>query len=139
MNANTNNPLRPFVIIEPYQYEGDVAFGMWDDGLKRYRLGDGDCYDVEELERSWAGEYTLLTWGELEQRLRGPNTPYQPDALIVAFVQGAQWWEFHKTGATMWASDRNNAERQAKTMANNGTLGKSPNYQGEAQPPAKKL
>lgn len=55
---------------------------------------------------------------------RGSGTP---DALIVAFVQGAQWWEYHKTGATMWASDRDQAEGHAEEMARNGTLGKSPN------------
>ncbi len=49
------------------------------------------------------------------------------DALIVAFVQGAQWWEYHKTGATMWPSDRDQAEGEAETRAANGTLGKSPN------------
>ena len=29
------------------------------------------------------------------------------------FVAGAQWWEFTKTGATMWPSDRNDAEAEA--------------------------
>ena len=50
-----------------------------------------------------------------------------PNALIVAFVQGAQWWEHHKTGATMWASDRNEAEAAACFKAMDGTLGESPN------------
>lgn len=50
-----------------------------------------------------------------------------PDALIVAFVQGAQWWEYHKSGATMWGSDRDEAEGAAQKRAANGTLGKSPN------------
>jgi len=50
-----------------------------------------------------------------------------PDALIVAFVQGAKWWEYHQTGATMWASDQDQAEGHAEEMARNGTLGKSPN------------
>ncbi len=26
--------------------------------------------------------------------------------LVDAFVAGAKFWEYHKTGATMWASDR---------------------------------
>lgn len=59
---------------------------------------------------------------------RGSGTP---DALIVAFVQGAQWWEYHKTAATMWASDRDQAEGEAETRATNGTLGKSPNEKGQ--------
>lgn len=31
-----------------------------------------------------------------------------------AFVNGAKWWEFHETGATMWQSDRNLAEAEAE-------------------------
>jgi hypothetical protein len=30
------------------------------------------------------------------------------------FVEGAKWWEFKKTGATMWQSDRNDAEAEAE-------------------------
>ncbi len=26
--------------------------------------------------------------------------------LVEAFIQGAQFWEYKQTGATMWASDR---------------------------------
>jgi hypothetical protein len=29
------------------------------------------------------------------------------------FVAGAKWWEFYKTGATMWNSDRDLAEIEA--------------------------
>lgn len=31
----------------------------------------------------------------------------------LAFVEGAKWWEFEKTNATMWASDRDLAEAEA--------------------------
>lgn len=31
-----------------------------------------------------------------------------------AFVAGAAWWEFTKTGATIWASDRDRAEAEAE-------------------------
>jgi len=65
--------VRPFVVIDPYQYEGDVAFGVWVDKYEGYLLGDGDCYTAEELERSWKGDYMLLTWSELETRLKRPN------------------------------------------------------------------
>lgn len=57
-----------------------------------------------------------------------------PDALIVAFVQGAKWWEYHQTGATMWASDQDQAEGHAEEMARNGTLGKSPNESITTEP-----
>ena len=30
-----------------------------------------------------------------------------------AFAQGAKWWEFHKTQATMWQSDQQIAEEEA--------------------------
>ena len=34
------------------------------------------------------------------------------------FVAGARWWEFHKTGATMWPSDRDMAEAEAEKRYN---------------------
>lgn len=33
--------------------------------------------------------------------------------VVNAFVQGAKWWEFHKTGSTMWQSDQNLAYEKA--------------------------
>ncbi len=54
------------------------------------------------------------------------NHKTQADALIVAFVQGARWWEYQKTGATLWASDRRRAENAAEERRADGTLGKSP-------------
>ncbi len=32
----------------------------------------------------------------------------------LAFVAGAQWWEWHSRGATMWPSDRALAEAEAE-------------------------
>jgi len=37
----------------------------------------------------------------------GPKDPRR------AFVEGAAWWEFRATGATMWQSDRSIAEEEA--------------------------
>lgn len=62
--------IRPFVLIDPYQFDGDVAFGVWTDG--RYVLGDGDCYNADELAKSWPNAVTL-TWSELEARLKRSN------------------------------------------------------------------
>ena len=45
------------------------------------------------------------------------------DRNVTAFVQGAQWWEYQRTGATMWPSDRNLAEDEAEKREKNGTLG----------------
>ncbi len=36
------------------------------------------------------------------------------DDLRRAFVSGAKWWEFVKTGSTMWPSDVHNAEDAAE-------------------------
>jgi len=46
------------------------------------------------------------------------------DALIIAFVQGVQWWEFRKTGATLWGSDREFAEQEAIKRLKENKLGK---------------
>ena len=48
-------------------------------------------------------------------------------ALQIAFVQGVAWWEQRKTGGTIWASDRDDAENEASAKLCNGTLGKVPN------------
>lgn len=47
------------------------------------------------------------------------------DALIVAFLQGAKWWEYLDTGATMWPSDQDRAVREAERLAKDGTLGRN--------------
>lgn len=65
--------VRPFVVIAPYQFDGDVAFGVWEEKFARYLLGDGDAYNLEELSQSWP-DAELLTWSELEKWLRRPNT-----------------------------------------------------------------
>jgi hypothetical protein len=48
----------------------------------------------------------------------------ESDALIIAFVQGAAWWEYHQTKATMWGSDRERAEIEARWKLAHGSLGK---------------
>lgn len=83
----------------------------------------GLCNTSARLEAMGA---VLKAWSCVRHRVP-PDGSVTPDALIVAFVQGAKWWEHHKTGATMWASDQSKAEGHAEEMARNGTLGKSPN------------
>jgi hypothetical protein len=60
---------KQFVIIQPYQFEGDLAFGMWSDEFNGYLLGDNDIYTEEQLKQSWP-DAVLLTWSELETRLK---------------------------------------------------------------------
>ena len=92
----------------------------------RHPVGDAEKHE-RELERA-----ERRRDAEIERELATPKPPapgaVTPDALIIAFTQGAQWWEHYKTGATMWASDRDIAEAEAKTRTANGTLGKLPNY-----------
>lgn len=60
----------------------------------------------------------------------GPEIQGQPefdgtwpaDDLRRAFVRGAQWWEFHSRGATMWPSDRDLAEGEADRRYPGGQL-----------------
>ena len=46
------------------------------------------------------------------------------NSLIIAFVQGVQWWEFQRTEATLWGSDREIAEREAIKRFKENKLGK---------------
>ena len=47
-------------------------------------------------------------------------------ALQIAFVQGAAWWEYQRSGATIWPSARGTAEMVAAERAAAGTLGRLP-------------
>lgn len=58
-------------------------------------------------------------------KCKAPLPLSPPDALIIAFVQGAQYWEYISTGGTMWAEDRNQMEKVATCKLANGTLGKN--------------
>lgn len=46
-------------------------------------------------------------------------------ALIQAFLQGAKWWEYETTGATMWQSDQQLVIKEAQRRLRDQTLGKS--------------
>jgi len=60
-------------------------------------------------------------WGTNKQ---GKNVRLSnKEKCIIAFVQGAQWWEFYKTKFTMWQSDRNLALAEATRRAKGGLLG----------------
>ena len=101
-------------------------------GLRQHDIDAGESPKYERtLER--ALDRTERRRAEaIDRELATPKPPapgaVTPDALIIAFTQGAQWWEHYKTGATMWASDRDIAEAEAETRTANGTLGKLPNY-----------
>jgi len=44
--------------------------------------------------------------------------------LVVAFIQGARWWEWKTTGATMWQSDQDEDLKEAEEREKHRTLGK---------------
>jgi len=46
----------------------------------------------------------------------------QDDRLVSAFVAGARWWEYEKTGVTMWPYYEK-AEAEALKRKSEGTLG----------------
>ncbi len=49
------------------------------------------------------------------------------EQLILAFIQGAAWWEFQSTKATMWASDKKKARETAEQRFKDKILGKTDN------------
>ena len=57
------------------------------------------------------------------------NTNKHDEALMVAFVQGAKWWEYQKTSATMWNSDQDLADAESEKRLVKGTLGVVPNLE----------
>lgn len=63
----------------------------------------------------------------LEDRINEALTQARADGkaeLLVAFVQGAKWWEYHsRGGATMWTSDQELAQQAALEMERDNTLG----------------
>jgi hypothetical protein len=72
---------------------------------------------AEKPERHEPGAAAKLTIREAGE---GNHTDA---ALVRAFVQGAKWWEFRQSGATMWPSDRDLVERVAIERLAKGTLG----------------
>lgn len=44
--------------------------------------------------------------------------------LVIAFIQGAKWWEYQSTRFTMWQSDQSLAQTEALKKEKDKTLGK---------------
>lgn len=60
----------------------------------------------------------------MRRKIVSQDTSPKPSALVWAFVQGAKWWEYESSGATMWSSDQHEACREAQKRLRNGILGK---------------
>jgi len=67
-----HGPPKLFLVIDPYQFDGDVAFGIWCEGEQGWWLGDGDLYKPENVHAIWGEAAQELTWSQLETRLRRP-------------------------------------------------------------------
>ncbi len=77
-------------------------------------------------------ECTCAAYGPATCPVCGPTYRGSPPRVIAGtwantdprrqFVEGAQWWEFTKTGATMWPSDRDKAEAEAERRFPNGVV-----------------
>lgn len=81
--------------------------------------------DVEKWVEEMAED--LKDAGDGGKFFAGPSPLEQgePTPLQLAFVQGAAWWEFEKTGETMWPSDLRLAVDEAIKREKAKTLGVS--------------
>ena len=103
---------------------GCVGCGANKDDQDLYEYPDGArCYDCcGRREREAADAWQQMS---LADRIAfGAAHGSAHSALLVAFIQGAKWWEWHNTGATMSQSDQHEAEGEANRRAKNQTLGR---------------
>jgi len=61
---------------------------------------------------------------DLEVNKIGDNNPEKIDPLVIAFLQGAKYWEYEKEKATMWQSDQTKVLQEGTERLKNGQLGK---------------
>lgn len=93
-----------YVSVDPWLKE--------DSALSERELFCGMCRDAN------------LEWVE-QERVERPQDPLGMQ-LCQAFLQGAKFWEFTKTGATMWQSDQFLVFREAIRKLRAGTIGVTP-------------
>jgi len=83
--------------------------------------------DAERRAQPRRGEPLTMSTKQTNENPKPPlavAAGSESDALIIAFVQGAAWWEYHQTKATMWGSDRERADIEARWKLAHGSLGK---------------
>lgn len=69
----------------------------------------------------------------MAESLRPLFGTWPADDLRRAFVAGAKWWEYEKTGATMWQSDQRRAEAAAEQKYPGGQA--HPAWMVDLEPP----
>lgn len=69
---------------------------------------------VQLLRNAELGQVTqeLVAAGVFLARQWRPGK-WPQECLHRAFVEGAAWWEYEQSGATMWSEDRDKAETEA--------------------------
>lgn len=82
---------------------------------------DGYWYEEQEQHGYPHDRHDIII--EIEKDLKTLFGLQQKKSLITAFVQGAQWWEYHQTQATMFGGDRCLAEKEAERKLADNTLG----------------
>ena len=94
-------------------------------------------YDTESGYDAYGGNYPESDWDtDPEAQPLLDEAKRFEIALVVAFVQGAKWCEYRKTGATMWQSDQDEAETEALKLAGLHTLGGGHNVELAGAEPA---
>ena len=53
------------------------------------------------------------------------NNVSEEDRRVIAFVQGAKWWQFYQFGSTAFASEVDEMEQEAERLLKLGRLGQT--------------
>ena len=94
---------------------GELGFADLEQAIDAAVGVENDCASIPYIRHPLEG-----TWPE--------------DDIRRAFVAGASWWEYHKTGFTMWQSDRNLAEDEAERRYPGGNIRPTPEPETAEQP-----
>ena len=106
-------PPDPSISEHPYILAVQRAVKKWVDEVDR--LND-NVKTLSNAETELDNEISKLGVRNsfLQDKLMAASYAQTRGATVgEAFVAGVSWWEFHKTGATLWSSDRDLAEQEA--------------------------
>lgn len=105
------------------RHEGKTLNGeALTDSTKLTRANDPNMEPIMTRARETVTDQPEAARESEESSCPAPGSAH--DALIVAFIQGAKWWEWESRSATMWQQDQQLAEREAQRRAKKGTLGR---------------
>jgi hypothetical protein len=87
------------------------------------------CREAVKLLDDLCNAYKVILFTDdkrIRDELEEASNKSNSDALLIAFVQGAKWWEYHTSQFTMWPSDIDIATVEAERRLDNATLGIKP-------------